>query len=135
VPRGPSCSRCGRTGTEIAWSDRRRADVCERCLPPVSLAPEPRPKLRPAPRPRPTRYARFHDRVYGALRRLTGSEVFLLCDGTGRMFSYCPACRDGVVIAQLHDLERPTVTITSSDWPGHCSNGCSEEFIGRVMFG
>lgn len=129
---GLSCSRCGRTGIEIAWSCQRKANVCRQCLP-VGLVVR-LPKRAPEPRRKPTRFERYYDRVHETLERLTQCGVIRIGDGTRRTFAFCPACREGTILVQLHDLDVPTMTITSSAWPGHCSLGCSEGFIARVMF-
>lgn len=80
------------------------------------------------PRPKPTRYAAFYDRVRGGLERLTGSTVFALCDGSGRLVSYCPRCRAGVLTAWLSD-DPPVLAI-----PDGCTAGCTETQIAEALF-
>lgn len=93
--------------------------LCWPCLP-ASWRRAPR-KRRTTPEP----FGVFRARVRERLEAITGSTVFYV--DARHTASYCPVCLDGTVRLGFSWDPEP-------GFVGTCSNGCTADLIGEVLF-
>lgn len=131
------CQHCGYRGAAVYLSVAARgAMLCLGCygrlpesrpnLPPGWKPYEPPPPKSPKPWDGVWTYPLMWERVYTRLKSLTDSEVFLTCDGTGRMAAYCPVCKVATIVVQV-------VSVGPELRTDPCDNGCTAAQIARVL--
>jgi hypothetical protein len=128
-----SCERCSRR-VVTHWSDAAGARVCERCHFAASPPPDARTRAAvlayqspsPPPRRKPTAKIRMVERVWSALERV--GTVSALCDGSGVLVGYCPACERGTVSLRVWgDIHEPRLRVQP------CSAGCDEDAVMQAV--
>ena len=133
------CAHCGYRGAAVYLSVAARAEVCPTCYGSLPTARERRavgpkpPTLKSPKRPEPTRYAKFHAYIWDRLETLTGHTVFAMCDGTGRLLSYCPACLVGTMTVTFRATDPPAYQVSHHNVIGQCERGCTQAEITEAM--